>query len=148
MWARSAVLGCESSLRRQTTQVIEPTNVLDGWTRNSGSMSSIPTGFRQLTIITTLIESLAVFVTSKVERIGGVVHECRAYNRDNDTGRASWCSAAGGAGNFQHWRAEPSCGEFLAGIALRCCLRLFVRRQLCGECTRSEVCAGGEWKKI
>src|SRR5882762_3863966 len=71
---------------------------------------------------------LGRFVTSKVERIGAVVHECRAYNRDNDTGRASWCSAAGVAGNFQHWRAEPSCGEFLAGIALRCCLRVFVRR--------------------
>src|SRR5258708_1856654 len=71
-----------------------------------------------------------------------------AYNLDNDTGRASWCSAAGIAGNFQHWRSEPSCGEFLTGTALRCCLRLFVRRQLCRKCTRSEVCAGGEWKKI
>ena len=103
-------------------------------------MSSIPTAFRQLTIITTLIESLAVFVTSKPKRRAAVIHECRAYNRDNDTGRASWCSAASVAGNLQHWRSEPSRGEFCAGIAFRCRLRLFVRRQLCMENAREAKC--------
>src|ERR1700731_2696893 len=111
-------------------------------------MSSIPTAFRQLTIYYDTNESLAVFVTSKLKRRAAVIDECRAYNRDNDTGRASWSSAEGVGGNFQHWRSEPSCGQFRAGIALRRRLRLFVRRQVHRECTRSEVCAGGEWKKI
>ena len=57
-------------------------------------------GFRQLTIVTTLIESLTVFATSNLKREPVVFHERRAYNRGNDTGRASWSSATGVEGHF------------------------------------------------
>src|SRR5271156_3403096 len=85
----------------ESCQLIDSKNVLRcGWIPVLDRCRRFRQGFRQLTIITTLIESLTVFATSTPKRVPAVIHERRAYNRGNDTGRASWSSATGVEGHF------------------------------------------------
>src|ERR1700693_4525390 len=70
-----------------------------------GSVSSIPTGFSPVDDYYDTNRILGCFCHIKPQREPAVFHERRAYNRGNDTGRASWSSATGVEGHFQHRRS-------------------------------------------
>src|SRR5271168_2481516 len=90
----------------ESCQLIDSKNVQGcGWIPALDRCRRFRQSFRQLTIITTLIESLTVCATSNLEREPSVIHERRAYNRGDDIGRAFWSSATGIEGHFQHRRS-------------------------------------------